>query len=119
MFPFEAIIEVQIWKMQLLMLISKKWPALFQRDSKKAAAPLLMLISKNVAGSILKGSQKSSCPFTNANFPLKKWPHLYQKNAKKVAAPLQKQNFKKRLLPVLPFAKGKGQSSFCFSKGDV
>ena len=32
---------------------------------------------------------------------------------------MQKQIFKKQLPLVLPFAKGKQQSGFCFSKGDV
>ena len=32
---------------------------------------------------------------------------------------MRKQIFKKQPPPVLPFAKGKWQSGFCFSKGDV
>ena len=36
-----------------------------------------------------------------------------------MAAPLRKQIFKKQLPLALPFTKGKQQSGFCFSKGDV
>ena len=36
-----------------------------------------------------------------------------------MATPFRKQFFKKQPWAVLPFAKGKQQSSFCFSKGDI
>ena len=75
---------------------------------------LLMLISKKVATPMSKGSKKHSRLFTN----------VISKNVAtpisiKAAAPLQKQIFKKWPPPVLPFTKGKQQSSFRFSKGDV
>ena len=60
------------------MLISKNVATPILKGSQKSSHPFTNVNFKKAASSILKGSQKNSCPFTNANFPLKKWLHLYQ-----------------------------------------
>jgi hypothetical protein len=68
--------------------------------SKKAAAPILVLIFKKAATPILKGYyffQKSGRTYMKGIlFFSKKRPPLYQRDSKKAAGPLLKQIFKKR-----------------------
>jgi hypothetical protein len=84
-----------------MWLFPKKYLPLYQKDTKKAADPLLKLIFKKAAALILKEKaadpllklffKKVATPILKGYFPSKKRLHLYQRDLiffKKAVAPI-------------------------------